>query len=144
MNGTSLSVIIIITTINIIIIIIIIIIILIVIIFNIAITNCLLHSGGFRGVQLGATPPLHDENSAWRPILGKKGAPYPDPNALFFSCFVLNFESIKAQKFLRAFGALSFHYIFGAHSANRPPSTLGWIRPCYYSIKMANTQNHTE
>ena len=36
------------------------------------------------GVQLGATAPLHDENSAWRPIFGKKGAPYPDPNALFF------------------------------------------------------------
>ena len=51
-------------------------------------------SGGFRGVQLEATTPLHNENLAWRPIFGKKGVPYPDPNALFFSCFVLNVGNI--------------------------------------------------
>ena len=29
-------------------------------------------------------PPLHDDNLAWHPIFGKKGALYPDPKALFF------------------------------------------------------------
>ena len=41
-------------------------------------------SGGFRGCSWGQLPPLHDENLAFRSIFGKKGAPYPDPNALFF------------------------------------------------------------
>ena len=27
------------------------------------------------GVQLGATAPLHDENSAWRPLFNQKCAP---------------------------------------------------------------------
>ena len=36
------------------------------------------------GGAVGGNCPLHDENSAWRPIFGKKGVPYPDPNALFF------------------------------------------------------------
>ena len=47
-----------------------------------------------RGCSWGQLPPLHDENLAWCPIFGKKGAPYPDPNALFFSCFVLNVGNI--------------------------------------------------
>ena len=50
--------------------------------------------GGFRGGQLGATAPLHDETSAWRPLFGKKGTPYPDQNALLFLCFILNVGNI--------------------------------------------------
>ena len=46
-------------------------------------------SGGFRR-KIGATAPFHDENSAWHLLFSKKGGPYPDPNALFFQCFVLN------------------------------------------------------
>ena len=46
------------------------------------------------GGAVGGNCPLHDENSAWRLIFGKKGAPYHDPNALFFSCFVLNLGNI--------------------------------------------------
>ena len=49
------------------------------------------------GAVGGTAPPFHDESSAWCPIFGKKGtkgAPYPDPNALFFSCFVLNVGNI--------------------------------------------------
>ena len=42
------------------------------------------------GCSRGQLPPLHYENSAWRPIFGKKGAPYPRPNALFSSRFVLD------------------------------------------------------
>ena len=48
--------------------------------------------GGCSWGQL--PPPLHGENSAWRPIFDKKGAPYPDPNALYFLCFVLNLGNI--------------------------------------------------
>ena len=42
-----------------------------------------------------------------------------------------NLPQRKAQKFLRAFGALTLHYVSGAHSANcpPPPSTSGWIHP---------------
>ena len=43
-----------------------------------------LSSGGFRGVQLGATAPLHDENSAWRPLFAEKCAPRRYPMTLLF------------------------------------------------------------
>ena len=36
------------------------------------------------GGAVGGNCPLQDENSAWRPIFGKKGSPYPYPNALYF------------------------------------------------------------
>ena len=42
------------------------------------------------GAVGGNCPPLSYENSAWRPIFGKKGGPYPRPNAFFFSRFVLD------------------------------------------------------
>ena len=51
-------------------------------------------SGRFRGCSWGQLRPFHDGNLAWRPIFGNKGAPYPDPNVLFFSCFVLNVGNI--------------------------------------------------
>ena len=42
------------------------------------------------GGAVGGNCPLHDENSALRPIFCKQGALYPDLNTLFFSCFILN------------------------------------------------------
>ena len=91
------------------------------------------------------TVPLNDKNSAWRPILGKKGAPYPDLNALF-SVFCPdceetnklgsysvekpeNFSGIKAQKFSLTLGALTFHHIFGVHSPKCPPPFYARLDP---------------
>ena len=48
-------------------------------------------SGGFRGANGGnCPPPFTVKTKLWRPLFGKKSAPYPDPKALFFQCFVLN------------------------------------------------------
>ena len=112
--------------------------------------------GGFRGRswQQLPPPPLHDENSAWRPIFGKKGAPYPDPNALFFEfcsecgetynlygVIKLKNQIIFSEKRPRNFCAPSARLPFAVVLAPtlqfnvqlcffQPRSTLGWIRPC--------------
>ena len=91
-------------------------------------------------------PPFTMKTKVWRPLFGKKSAHYPDPNALFFQCFVLNAGKHvnqgaiqkknqrtllnEAQKFSPAFGLLTFHFLFGAPSPNCPSSTSGWIHPC--------------
>ena len=46
-----------------------------------------IYGGGANG---GNCPPFTMKTKLWRPLFGKKSAPYPDPNALFFQCFVLN------------------------------------------------------
>ena len=42
------------------------------------------------GGKWGLLPPFMMNTQFWDPIFGKKSAPYPDPNALFFQCFALN------------------------------------------------------
>ena len=46
------------------------------------------------GAVGGNCPPLMMKTELWRPIFGKKGAPYPDPKAFFSSCFVMNVGNI--------------------------------------------------
>ena len=42
-------------------------------------------SGGFKGADGGnCPPPFTMKIKLWHPLFGKKSAPYPDPNALFF------------------------------------------------------------
>ena len=49
------------------------------------------YSGGFWDPNGGNCPlPFTMKIQLLRPIFGKKSAPYPDPNALFFQWFVLN------------------------------------------------------
>ena len=37
------------------------------------------------GADGGNCPPFTMKIQLWRPLFGKKSAPYPDPNAVFFS-----------------------------------------------------------
>ena len=76
---------------------------------------------------MGSTSSLHDENSAWGPLFGKKCVHYPDLNVLFFPSFILNvgkhmcysvenpenFPCIKPQKFVHTFGMLTVFHLFG-------------------------------
>ena len=106
----------------------------------------LFHSVADLGGAVGGNCPLHNENSPWRPIFRKEGAPCPDPSALYFSCFVLNVGNIsikalfnrktrefflkKGPKFLRAWACfLSLFLAPTLQIGLDPPSTLGWIRP---------------
>ena len=38
----------------------------------------------------GQLPPFTMKTKLWCPLFGKKSAPYPDPNALFFQWFIFN------------------------------------------------------
>ena len=50
--------------------------------------NLHLGSGGFEGGKWGCNcPPLHNDNSVWRPLFAETGAPCRDPKALFSELF---------------------------------------------------------
>ena len=46
-------------------------------------------SGGYGG-QMGATAPFMKKTQLRHPLFDKSSAPFPEPNAPFFQCFVLN------------------------------------------------------
>ena len=78
-------------------------------------------------MQSGATapPPLHDENSAWRPIFSEKGAPYPDPNAPFFV-----FRSEPGKHMNEGVIQLKNQRIF----LNKSPKISARLRRAYFSL----------
>ena len=81
----------------------------------------------------------------WRPLFGKKSAPYPDPNALFFQCFVLNAGKHvnqgtiqkknqrallnEAQKIFARLRRANFSFSFWCPISKLPPFNLGLDPP---------------
>ena len=113
-----------------------------------------LHFGHWRlirGMQLGATASLHNENSAWRPLFTEKCAPRDYPMILLFKFCDQNVgQMYKSRRYLvqklmnflnqesKNFRALTVRFFFiilwAPSFLAAPPSTLSWIRPWLWLV----------